>query len=119
MGGSSHGPACGGRVGAQAWEPGLPLTPALSPRGRGKRGLVGCVLDARVDRYPVELPGLAAVVGEGLLEADGVGVDRGDDEAHQERAAGVVLLVEELAAPVAELADGGLGHRARRAVGEI
>src|SRR5438477_10645838 len=62
-------------------------------------------LQPRVRRNPVRLPGLAAVVGERLLESNRVGRERRDDEADQDGASVERILAVELAAPVLELAE--------------
>src|SRR5262249_43379730 len=75
--------------------------------------------DARVRGDPVHFPALAAVVRKGLLEAPGVGAERGDDEPHEDSAAVEGLLVVELAAAVLELADGRLAQRPAARIGEV
>src|SRR5438445_10303684 len=77
------------------------------------------VLHARVGRDPVELPGLATVVGKSLLEVAGVLRDIRDDEAHENRAAVQGVARIELAAAVLEFADRRDRQRADLAIGEV
>lgn len=77
------------------------------------------LLHPRIGRHPVDLPGLAAVSREGLLEADRVGVERRDHETDEDGASVEVFLVVELAASVDESADGRLSQRSAAAVGEV
>src|SRR5262249_12718991 len=79
----------------------------------------GSRLHARVIGDPVQLPGLAAVGREGLLEVAGVGASLGDHEADLDRTPVEILVVEEFAAAAVEAADRRLGQRARGAVGEV
>lgn len=51
------------------------------------------LLHPRISRHPVDLPSLAAVVREGLLEADRVGVERRDQETDEDGASVEVFLV--------------------------
>src|SRR5262249_48198324 len=76
-------------------------------------------LHACIHRNPVDLPGLAAVLREGLLESVGVRGDVGEHVAHQDQASVERFLVEEFAAAVVELPDSGLPDPAYPAVGEI
>src|SRR5262249_31444901 len=62
---------------------------------------------AHVRRDPVDLPGLAAVGREGLLEPARVGSDVRDHEPHEGGPSADRLLVVELASSVPELADRG------------
>src|SRR6185312_4151324 len=66
---------------------------------------------------PVGLPGLAAVVGEGLLELEALGGDVGEDEAHEDHPVVQRVLGVELPSPVLEAADHRQAHRSLGAVG--
>src|SRR5258706_13858912 len=67
---------------------------------------------------PVSFPGLAAVVGERLLEPEGPGGDIREDEAHEDGSVVQGFLVVELAAAVLEAARHGDAQLALGAVGE-
>jgi len=54
---------------------------------------------------PVHFPGLAAVLGEGLLEVCGVLRDAGPDVANQDRSAVESVLAVKLADTILEFAD--------------
>src|SRR5579863_5281296 len=54
---------------------------------------------------PVDLPGLAAVVGKRLLEVRRVRRDRGPDKSYVDHLAVVLLLVVELTDAILELTD--------------
>src|SRR4051812_29707967 len=73
----------------------------------------------RIDSDPVDFPGLAAIVGKGLLEPAGFRSDLRDDEPHQDGAAIQGLLVIDPAAPVLETADGGCGQSPAAAACEV
>src|SRR6202012_942450 len=76
-------------------------------------------LDAGVHRNPVDFPGLAAVVREGLLEAARIGGNVRPDVPYQDAPAVDRLLVEELAAAVLEFAYGGNAQAAAVGIGRV
>ena len=65
------------------------------------------VADASVCRNPVGLPSFTAVVGEGLLEVNGVGGDVVKNEADVNRAAAKIFLIVKFAAAIGEFAGHG------------
>jgi hypothetical protein len=76
-----------------------------------RRASIGC--------DPVHFPGLAAVIGEGLLEVTRIRSDIGDDEADQDGAAVECFLVDEFAPSILELADCRNAQNAAAAAGDI
>src|SRR6202035_573922 len=77
------------------------------------------IFHPRVGRDPVDLPGLASVVREGLLEMARRRSDVRDDEPHANGSAIQGLLIEELAASLLEFTDRGLAQGAVIGVGVI
>src|SRR5579871_4146826 len=76
-------------------------------------------VDAGVVRDPVDLPALAAIGREGLLEVACIGLDGGDHESHQDGPAGEAFLIVELRNTVPEFTLRGCTHGTPRAVGKI
>src|SRR5271157_5890176 len=78
-----------------------------SSRRKSSVRFAGGVVNPRLIGDPVDLPGLAAVVGEGLLEMGCVGSELGPVKANQDRLAVDGVLRVELADAVLELANLG------------
>src|SRR5215469_5965873 len=69
---------------------------------------VGCVCHTRVRSDPVHFPGLASVVGEGLLKSARIRSDVRNNETNEDSPVVECLLVKEFATSILELADRGL-----------
>src|SRR5215218_502491 len=68
------------------------------------------LLDPCVGRNPVDFPGLAPILREGLFKMAGSRRDVGDHESNKDGAAIVHFLVVELPSSVLELPDRGLAQ---------
>src|SRR6516165_8172770 len=93
----------------------LPCGSELNARCR----CVGCVCHARVSRDPVHFPGLASVVGEGLLKSARIRSDVRNNKTNKDSPVVECFLVKEFAASILELADRGLTYRSVVAIREV
>src|SRR5215472_6156407 len=92
-----------------------PVTPTATRFSRRCRcGVAPLVPYPGLVDHEVQLPGLAAIGREGLLETTGSGREHRDIEAHQHAAAVVVLAVQKFSATPIEAADGRRTEDARR-----
>ena len=79
----------------------------------------GYPFDSRVGRDPIQLPGLASIIGERLFKSTHVGTGAGNHESHIDCPAVQRLLAEKLTTSILEFADGRLSRGAGAAIGEI
>src|SRR6266850_8079509 len=101
--------------------PGSRLTFSCSHPGSSGRKVtsIARLRNPGVGRDPVDLPCLALVRRESLLESDGRRRDVMDDKPYKDRLSVQHLVVIELAAPVLELTDGRRRQAAIVRTGEV